>query len=177
MFIEVLFYRNSDLCTIFDTVSRHCYLDSQLQSTEQQVQQYKNSLQFYDFQCIQKNNQIRRLSYNIRIKKGIIHRLDNDEGYKRIKEAAKKETKMVLQDNRALLALTVSAVLEAVRKYDETRELIFKIVTSSSATTCGEPWIESHKKRLVELSEHIQMQMKEQITDDAIRSFQGQSSL
>ena len=83
----------------------------------------------------------------------------------------------MLQDNRALLALTVSAVLEEVRKYDDTRELISKIVTSSSATTCGEPWIESHKSRLVELSEHIQMQMKEQITDDAIRSFQGQSSL
>jgi len=149
---------------IHDMASRHCYLDSQLQSTEQQVQQYKNSLQFYDNECAQKINEMKSLSATINRKKRVIRWLDNSKGYDRIKEAAKNETKRLLQDNRALLALTVSTVLEAVRRYDAIRELIFNIVTSSSATTCGEPWIESHKSRLVELSENLQKEMAEQIT-------------
>jgi len=161
---------------IHDMASRHCYLDSQLQSTEQQVQQCKNSLQFYDNECAQKINEIKSLCSTIDRKKRIIRWLDNSKGYDRIKEAAKKETKLLLQDNRALFALTVSTVLEAVRKYNAIRELIFNIVTSNSATTCGEPWIESHKSRLVELSEHIQMEMKEQIANNVIRSFQGTNS-
>jgi uncharacterized protein YerC len=157
---------------IHDMASRHCYLDSQLQSTEQQVQQYKNSLQFYDNECTQKINEIKSLCSTIDRKKRVIRWLDNSKGYDRIKEAAEKETKLLLQDNRALLALTVFTVLEAVRKYDATRELIFKIVTSSSATTCGEPWIESHKSRLVELSEQIQMEMTEQLTNGAISNLE-----
>src|SRR5437867_7560397 len=69
-----------------DMASRHCYLDSQLESTEQQVQQCKNSLQFYDNECAQKINEIRSLSSTISRKKRVIRWLDNSKGYDRIKE-------------------------------------------------------------------------------------------
>jgi uncharacterized protein YerC len=157
---------------IQDMAAKHCYLDSQLESTEQQVQQCKNSLRFYDNECAQKINEIKSLCATIDRKKRLIRRLDNSKGYDRIKEAAKKETKRLLQDNRALLALTLSTVLEAVRKYNATRELIFSIVMSSSANICGEPWIESHKSRLVELSEHIQKEMAEQIAKMVVSKIQ-----
>jgi uncharacterized protein YerC len=161
---------------IQDMASKHYYLDSQLQSTAKEVQECKNSLQFYDNECVQKRKEIASLGSEINRKKRVIRMLDNNKGYNRIKECAKQETEGLLQDNRELLTITVSAVLEAIRRYDAIRDLIFEIVTSSSATTCGEPWIQSHKSRLVELSEHIQMEMKEQITNNVIRSFQGTNS-
>jgi len=61
--------------------SKHWDLDSQLESMAKQVQQCKNSLQFYDFECVQKTSEITRLSYRMRRKNTIIQRLDNDVGY------------------------------------------------------------------------------------------------
>jgi uncharacterized protein YerC len=153
---------------IQDMATKHCYLDSQLESAAKQLQESKSWLDSYNNECEHKRKEIASLGSEINRKKRVIRMLDNNEGYDRIKEAANKETKLLLEDNRALLALTVSTVLEAVRRYDAIRELIFNIVTSSSATTCREPWIESHKTRLVELGEHIQMEIIEEITNGAI---------
>lgn len=68
---------------VHDMASKHCYLDSQLQSTAKEVQEYKNSLQFYNNECVQKRNEIIRLDSEIRRKKRVIRWLDNNKTNKK----------------------------------------------------------------------------------------------
>jgi hypothetical protein len=154
--------------------SNYWDLDSQLQKMSKEVQQYKDSLQFYDSECVQKISQLRRLSFKIRKMNRIIHRPNNDEGYKRAKELAKKEVELVIQDNRAVTSLVVSATVEALRRYGAgaVQQLLIDLFSLPTASPYGESPIESHKSQLIELSEHIQIEMKQQITNDAINNFQ-----
>jgi hypothetical protein len=158
-----------------DLANSNWNLHCQLESMSKQVQGYKSSLEFYDNECVQKRNEIIRLGSTISRKKRVIQRLDNNQGYIRIKEAAKDQTKLLLQDNHALLALTVSAVFEAIRRYDTMRELIFELVTLGSTTSYQQSWLEYHKSQLVELGQHIYGAIEEQITKMAISKIQDKN--
>jgi len=153
-------------------VSKQCDLDSQLQSMAQQVQQWKNSLQFYDNEIALKSNELVSLCSTINRKKSVIQRLDNNKGYVRIKEASKKETELLLQNNHHLLTDAVSASLEAIRRYPTIRELIFDLVTSDSAALYQQPWMEYHKSQLVQLSEHIYTEIAKQVTNGVVSTIE-----
>jgi hypothetical protein len=53
---------------------------------------------------------------------------------------------------------------------------MFELLTLGAKTSYQLSWIESNKSPLAELSEHIQMEMKQQITNDAFSNFQNMSS-
>ena len=141
-----------------------------------QVQQYKESLQFYGNEIAVKTNEIISLSSTINRKKRIIQRLDNREGYNRIKKAAEEQTEFLLQNNRELLSIFISIVLEAIRRYPAIRELIFDLLTLGSTTSNQQSWTEYHKSQLVQLGEHIFMEMQQQITKMAIGKIQDKNS-
>ena len=75
-----------------------------------------------------------QLSQEVNAKKYFIQNFDNEEGAIRIKQAAKQETEFILQDNRQILSLSLSAVLEAIRLYPANQVLLYDLLTSGSTT-------------------------------------------
>ena len=67
-----------------------------------QMEQCKSALDFYDMQCQMKRNELMALVNEIDLKKIFIEGFDNDEGYIRIKETAKAEIKLFMQNNQAV---------------------------------------------------------------------------
>jgi hypothetical protein len=76
---------------IQDMAAKHYYLDCQLASAAKELQEYKNSLQFYDSQCVQKRNEIRRLDYGINRKKRFNKRLNSGAEHKGPRKFANRE--------------------------------------------------------------------------------------
>ena len=155
-----------------DLVNSNWNLNCQSESTEKQVQQYKELLQFYDNEIAVKTNELISLSSTIDRKKGVIQRLDKNKVYVRIKEAAKKETELLLQNNRQLLTNTLSASLEAIRRYPAIQELIFDILSSDSTVLYQQPWMGYHKSQLVQLSEYIYTEIAKQITNRTLTTIE-----
>ena len=155
-----------------DLANSNWNLHCQSESMAKQVQQYKESLQFYDNEIALKTDEIISLSSTINRKKRIIHRLDKNKVYVRIKEASKKETELLLQKNHQLLTDTVSASLEAIRRYPAIQELIFDLLTSDSTVLYQQPWMEYHKSRLVQLGEHIYREIAKQITNRTLSTIE-----
>ena len=118
------------------------------------------------------NFELMTIAAEINIMKNFIERFDNDEGYTRIKEAAKIETKLFMQNNQAISAVTLSATLEAVRRYPESQRLFFDIVTSQVES--GPPhqnhWMESHAPQLLQLMQQVQNEMAERIAGIIVRT-------
>ena len=71
-----------------------------------------------------KNKELSALASDDISKRNFIQNFDNEEGLIRIKKAARQETEIVMQNNRALLALTIAATFETLRKYPEGQELV-----------------------------------------------------
>ena len=147
-------------------------LGIQLNSMQNQLEQCRTVLDFYDKQCQMKKNELMALAAEINMKKNFIERFDNDEGYTRIKEAAKIETKLIMQNNQALSAVTLSATLEAVRRYPDSQMLFFDIVTSqiNASTSAHQPWMESHSPQLLQLMQQVQNEMAERIARIIVRT-------
>jgi hypothetical protein len=59
-----------------------------------------------------------------------------------------------------------------MRTYSAIQDIIFQLLTVGSNPSYQRSWIEFHKNRLVELTEHIQRLMMEQITYDVISNIQ-----
>ena len=93
----------------------------QLNLMQNQMQKGKTALDFYINQCQAKKNELMTLDAEINNQKNVIEKFDNDEGYTRIKEAAKMETKLIMQNNQVISAVTLSATLEAVRRYPDSK--------------------------------------------------------
>lgn len=92
-----------------------------------------------------KRNELLYLDSEIEKRKTFIKNLDNEDRYIRIKEDAKRETKLLMQKSQVIFAVTLTATLEAMR-YPNNHTLISDIVTSRgySPTSDREPWLESH---------------------------------
>ena len=77
---------------IQDMAAKHYYLDSQLESAAKELQEYRNSLQFYENECVQKRNEVIRLSSVISRKKIAIRILNYKVRHIKEKKAAKANT-------------------------------------------------------------------------------------
>jgi hypothetical protein len=133
-------------------------------------------LQIYNRDTEMKKNELLQLSQEADAKKKFIQNFDNDEGYMRIKEAAKNQTEYVMQNNRQLLGYAVTATFEAIRRYPAVQDLFFQLLTVGSNPSYQQTWMESHKNRLVELGEYIQLEMKQLITKEVISDIQNTCS-
>lgn len=121
-----------------------------------------------------KANELLYLNSEINTKKNVIENLDNDDGYIRIKEAPKNETKLLMQNNKISCAVTLTATLEAIRRYPDNQTLISDIVTSRcySPISNQKPWLESHGPELLQLLQNVQDEMAEQITNVTMSNIQ-----
>ena len=69
-------------------------------------------------------------------------------------------------------AITLSATLEAIRRYPESRTLISDVITSESYSTTPyeKPWVESHTPQLFQLMQNVQNEMAEKITNTVVNT-------
>ena len=139
-----------------------------------QLEQFKASLEFHNKECEMKRNELDYLDSEINSRKSVIENLDNDDKYVRVKKAAKQESKLLIQNNQVILAVTLTATLEAIRRYPNNQMLISDIVTSEyySPTPYHKPWLESHTPELLQLMQTVQNEMAEQITKMVISGIQ-----
>jgi DNA-binding CsgD family transcriptional regulator len=123
-------------------------------------------LQYLQHQCDTKKNELLALDSNINSKNALIKNFDNHEAYIRIKEAAVEQTKFILRENPLLLATTLSATLEAIRKYPDIEGLILDLVISHDYSTSSNQqiWADSHRKQLLQLSEYVHTEIVEKVT-------------
>lgn len=70
-----------------------------------------------------KKNENIQLSREADAKKNFIQNFDNSEGYIRIKEAAKQQIELLLQNNRQILAHAIYTTFEAIRRYAGIQDL------------------------------------------------------
>jgi len=146
-------------------------LGIQMSFMQNQLEQCKTAFDFYDTQCQMKRNEIMALDNEIGIKKVFIERFDNDEGYIRIKEAAKEQIKLFAENNQALSAVTLSATLEAVRRYPDSQKLFLDIITSQNSNpSYQDSWMELHTPQLLRLMQQVQKEMAERIAGIIVRT-------
>jgi hypothetical protein len=141
-----------------------------------EIDEAYREIEFYRNQSEITMKELSGMNSEINAKKNFIENLDNEEGYMRIKEAAKNQTDYVMQNNRQLLGYAVTATFEAIQRYPAIQDLFFQLLTVRSNPSYRQSWVESHKSQLIELSEYIQMEMKQQITNDVISNIQNTSS-
>ena len=142
-------------------------LDYQVNSLRNQVENDKKNLDYYRNECGLTRNQISALNSEINTKKTFIQNFDNDKGYLRIREAAAKGTKFLMQDNTELLAYTVSATLEALRRYPYSEELFCDLLVTKdkSALFNKQSPISYHKSELFNLAKQVEEEIAQQITN------------
>jgi len=162
---------HSKLCNDMQILeSQKRYLVFQLNYALNQIERFKASLEFYYKECEMKRNELLYLDSEIDKKINLIQNFANDDGYVRIKEAAKKETKLLMQKNQVNFAVTLTATLEAIRRYPNNHTLISDIVISRcfSPTSYQKPWLESHGPELLQLMQNVQDEMAEHIAKKSI---------
>lgn len=147
--------------------SQKLMLSTQVNLMAPEVDKSLKSLEYYDKEIVNKKNELSYLNSEIKSKEGFIQNFDNDDGYLRIKEAAAKETKFLMQDNTVLLAYTVSATLEALRRYPYSEELFCDLLTcrDNSTTFSEQSPVSYHKSKLFKLAEQVQEEIAQQITN------------
>ena len=158
---------HSKLCNDVQILeSQRRYLVFQLNCAQNQLERFNASIQFYHKECEMKRNELLSINTEIYTKESVIQILDNDKGYTRIKEAARKETKLIMQNNYVLSTVTLSATLEAMRRYPENQTLLEDIVTlqSNSKASYQQAWMESHTPQLMQLIGDVQNEIAERIT-------------
>lgn len=138
-----------------------------------QAEEAKSELDYYRYECEMKKNENIQLSREADAKKNFTQNFDNSEGYIRIKEAAKQQIELLLQNNRQILAHAIYTTFEAIRRYPGIQDLFFQLLTVRSNLGYQQSWMELHESRLMELGEYIQMEIKQQITNDVIRNIEN----
>ena len=153
--------------------SEVCAFGSQKQSLEinmnfmqNQIEEYFKSLQYFNNEIEIKNSELAALAYEINEKRILVQNLENHEVYIRIKEDTKKEAKIMMQNNYVLSAVTLTATLEAIRRYPDNQSLMLAIVSTENYSTMPyeQALIESHKPQLLRLIGNVQNEIAEQIT-------------
>jgi len=144
-------------------------LDMQLNFVQSHFDGYMKSLEYFNNEIESKRNELLCLNSEINNSRVFIQNLDHNEGFIRIKEYTKKETKVMIQNNYVLSAVTLTATLEAIRRYPDNQMLMFDIISSSGYSTNPneQPW-ESHKSQLLQLMGNVQNDIAEQIANAVI---------
>jgi hypothetical protein len=151
-------------------------LHSQLNLMANQIEDRKSSIECYSNESEKKRIEISVLDYQIKNMQNFIQKFDNQEGYQRIKKESTEQTKSIIKDNRLLVAVTVSSTLEAIRRYPYNQELFYDLSASGSYSTSNQQtWIQSHTTQLVQLSEQVQIEIAEQITNVIINNIRDRN--
>jgi chromosome segregation ATPase len=169
--LEERYYGLNTETTALESKRRKLFVSATM--LKSQIDEAKREIEFYRNQSETVMKELSALNSEINAKKNFIENFDNEEGYMRIKEAAKNQSENVMQNNRQLLGYAVTATFEAIRRYPAIQDLFFQLLTVGSNPSYQQSWIESHKSQLVELSEYIQLEMKQQITNDVISDIQN----
>jgi hypothetical protein len=166
----------SNLCRDIQILnSQRGYLGLQVNNAQNHLEQFMASLAFYGKECETKRNELDYLNYEIDKKKTFIQNLDNDDKYIRIKEDAKRETKLLMQKSQVIFAVTLSATIEAIRRYPDNQILIHDIVTSQSNSEARyqQQWMESHTPQLLRLVKNVENEISEQITRAVVSNMES----
>jgi len=139
-------------------------IETQLNIMQHQIEDFTRSLKYYEDECMIKKNELSYLNSEIDAKNKFIENTDNDKGYQRIKEAAKNETKLIMQDFRMSWSIILGAIVEAIRRYPNNQSLFFDIITNQNHPTKlhQQSW-ESHAPQLLELTKNVQNEAADQI--------------
>jgi hypothetical protein len=81
-----------------------------------------------------------------------------------------------MQNNQLLRAVTLTATLEAIRRYPDNQILISDIITSRnySTTSYQQLWrMELHAPKLLQLMENVQNEIAEKITGMVVSSMKS----
>lgn len=148
--------------SIQDLESKIQNLISSAQLLENQVQDAKSRLDYCNYECKMKDMELSEQDSIINRKKSFIQKLDNSEGYIRIKEVGKKEVDSLMQNHDALLTLLISIVLESIKRYPASGQLIYELFNDSS--TPNESMLELHKTQVLQLSKYIHSEILARIT-------------
>ena len=141
-----------------------------------QAEGAKRELDYYRYECDKKKNEILQLNQEANTRKNFIQNSDNEQGYIRIREAARQQIESLLQNNRQLLTNAVSATVQAIQQYPGIQDLFFQLLTVGSNPIYQQSWMELHKNRLVVLGEYVQIEMKQQISNGVINNIQNADS-
>ena len=141
-----------------------------------QAEEAKRELDYYHYECEKKKNEILQLNQEANTRKNFIQNYDDEEGYIRIKEAARQQIESLLQNNRQLLTNAVSATVEAIQRYPGIRDFFFQLLTVGPNPIYQQSWMELHKNRLVVLGEYVQIEMKQQIANGVVNNIQNANS-
>ena len=141
-----------------------------------QAEEAKRELDYYHYECEKKKNEILQLNQDANTRKNFIQNYDDEEGYIRIKEAARQQIESLLQNNRQLLTNAVSATVEAIQRYPGIEDFFFQLLTVGSNPIYQQSWMELHKNRLVVLGEYVQIEMKQQIANGVVNNIQNANS-
>lgn len=157
--------------------SQKLTLSTQVNLLGPQAEEYIKSLDYYNNECQLKRNELLALNSEINAKKTFIQNLDNDEGYTRIKKAAAEQTKQLMQDNTVLLGYTVSATLEALRRYPYSEELLCDLLATQDNSTSLDKQspISYHKSELFKLARQVEEELAQQITNVTMNNIQARN--
>jgi len=98
-------------------------LEIYLNFMQNQTEECFKSLQYFNNEIEIKNSELVALNYEINQKRNLVQNLDNEDGYVRVMEATKKQTRLIMQDFSLTSVVTLSATLEAIRRYPDNQML------------------------------------------------------
>jgi len=138
-----------------------------------QIEDYKYSLDYCINEFEQKRNRLLALDYQTKNMQNFIQKFDNQEGYQRIKKESTEQTKSIIKNNHLLVSVTVSSTLEAIRRYPYNQQLFYDLSANpgystsnqQTSTSNQQTWMHSHTTQLLQLSEQVQTEIAERITN------------
>lgn len=151
-------------------------LHSQLNLMANQIDDYKFSLEYYINENEQKKNELLVLDYQIKDCENFIQKLDNQEGYQRIKKESTEQAESIIKNNSMLVAVTVTSTLEAIRRYPYNQELLYDLSARRGYSTSNQQsWMQSHATQLLQLTEQVEIEIAQQITKMTISKIQDKN--
>lgn len=151
-------------------------LHSQLNAMTNQIEGYKNSIAYCINEFEQKRNALLALDYQTKNMQNFIQEFDNQEGYQRIKKESTEQTKSIIKNNHLLVSVTLSSTLEAIRRYPYNQQLLYDLSASPGYSTSNQQaWMQSHTTQLLQLSQQVQTEIAEQITNVIMNNMQARN--
>lgn len=167
--------KHSTMKNEFNTMkSQKEQIQTQVKIMQNQIEDFRLSLKYYEDECMMKKNELSYITSEIDAKNKFIQNTDNDKGYQRIKEAAKNETKLIMQDFRMSWSVILGAIVEAIRRYPDNQSLFFDIITNQNHSTNlhQQSW-ESHAPKLLELTKNVQNEVAGRISKLVISTMES----
>jgi hypothetical protein len=140
------------------------------QNLESMIKVSKRNLQSYNNEIEIKQQELMQLSQEVNLRKNFVQNFDNEEGIARIKGVSRQEIELVMKNNQALFAFTIAALFETLRRYPAGQDLLLQLLMPDSTNPYQQFSIDMHKNELLELGTHIQYEIIERISKNALDS-------